>query len=66
MKKIENNTRGIGLAGALFITMFILKVLGKISISWWWVASPLWIPALLFIFGLGIFLLYMYYKDRKR
>lgn len=34
---------GIGFSGALTIAFVILKLLGKISWSWWWVISPLWI-----------------------
>ena len=38
--------RGIGFA-PLLATLFIgLKLTGYIAWSWWWVLSPLWIPAL--------------------
>lgn len=30
--------------GLLFATLVILKLLGKITISWLWVFSPIWIP----------------------
>ena len=43
-------TSGIGLTGILTIVFVILKLVGTISWSWWWVLSPLWISA-------GIFLL---------
>lgn len=39
---------GIGFCGALTIAFIILKLLGKISWSWVWVLSPLWIS---FIIG---------------
>ena len=39
----------IGIAGALTITFVILKCLGHLSWSWWWVFAPLWIS-----FGLGL------------
>lgn len=32
---------GIGFFGLLTIVLLILKVLGKISISWFWVFSPI-------------------------
>ena len=31
----------IGLCDLIFIILLILKLLGVISISWWWVFSPL-------------------------
>ena len=36
---------GIGFAGLLTIAFIVLKLLGKITWSWWWVLSPLWIGA---------------------
>lgn len=35
---------GIGLDIILFIVFLILKLIGDIDWSWWWVTSPLWIP----------------------
>ena len=40
---------GIGFTGLLTIVFVILKLLGKIDWSWWWVLSPLWISFLLVI-----------------
>ena len=34
---------GIGFCGLLTIVFIILKLLGKITWSWLWVLSPLWI-----------------------
>lgn len=34
---------GIGFIGLLTIVFIILKLIGKIDWSWWWVLSPLWI-----------------------
>jgi hypothetical protein len=36
--------RGIGLDIILFVVFLILKLIGNIDWSWWWVTSPLWIP----------------------
>ena len=33
----------------IFLAFFFAKIFDKIDWSWWWVFSPLWIPALLFI-----------------
>lgn len=34
---------GIGLPTALFLIFLVLKLVGVIDWSWWWVTSPLWI-----------------------
>lgn len=48
---------GIGFAGALTIVFIVLKLLGKISWSWVWVLSPIWISAALVILFLVIFII---------
>ena len=40
-------SRGIGFSGLLTIVFIILKLIGKIDWSWWWVLSPLWITFML-------------------
>jgi hypothetical protein len=40
---------GIGFAGLLTIVFITLKLIGKITWSWVWVLSPLWISAGIFI-----------------
>lgn len=48
---------GIGLGGALFLIFLVLKLVGVITWSWWWVTSPLWIPILIVIvIGVLLFL----------
>jgi hypothetical protein len=44
---------GIGFTGLLTIAFIVLKILGVIDWSWWWVLSPLWISAIL---SLAIFI----------
>ena len=41
MSNNSSSGGGIGLCGVIFIVLLILKLLGVISISWWWVFSPL-------------------------
>ena len=41
MSNNSNSGGGIGLCGIIFIVLLILKLFGLISISWWWVFSPL-------------------------
>jgi len=35
---------GLGFFGLLTIVFIVLKLLGHIDWSWWWVLSPLWLP----------------------
>lgn len=35
---------GIGMTGAVFLVFLVLKLIGKIDWSWWWVTAPLWMP----------------------
>jgi hypothetical protein len=49
---MDNNTsssNGIGFTGLLTVLFVTLKLIGKIDWSWWWVLSPLWIGAALFL-----------------
>lgn len=42
---------------SLLTTLFIgLKLAGVIHWSWWWVLSPIWISALIFLFLLLVFI----------
>jgi len=43
----HTSSSGIGFCGLLTILFIALKLLGKISWSWWWVLSPIWIPILI-------------------
>lgn len=45
---------GIGFCGVLTIVFIVLKLLGKITWSWIWVLSPLWLPI---IFVIAIFVM---------
>jgi hypothetical protein len=60
MSKASDASGGIGFGGLLAIVFITLKLLGKITWSWWWVLSPLWIPlgiilaALLVAFLIGV------------
>jgi len=37
------SSSGIGIVGVLTIVFVVLKLVGVITWSWWWVLSPLWI-----------------------
>lgn len=46
---------GIGFVGVLTIVFIVLKLLGKIAWSWWWVLSPIWISTIVAILILIIY-----------
>ena len=47
MKDVSSGS--IGFTGLLTIVFVVLKLLGKINWSWWWVLSPIWISVGLFV-----------------
>lgn len=53
----SSSSSGIGFTGLLTIVFIVLKLLGKITWSWWWVLSPLWITAAAEVVVLAIMLL---------
>lgn len=44
-KKVETSG-GIGFFSLLFLVFLVLKLVGVITWSWWWVTAPLWGPFL--------------------
>ena len=40
---MSSSDRGSGFTGVLTIIVIILKLIGCITWSWWWVLSPIWI-----------------------
>lgn len=52
MTKTEYLSSGIGFTGLLTVMFILLKLIGEITWSWWWVLSPTLIPwgIVLFIF----------------
>lgn len=48
-KSSSSSNGGIGFVGLLTIVFITLKLIGKISWSWWWVLSPIWIAASIFV-----------------
>jgi len=51
-----------GIAVALTIAFVVLKLIGRISWSWWWVFSPLWLGVI--ILGLALAAA-AYWEDRN-
>lgn len=56
----SSSSSGIGFVGLLTIVFIVLKLLGKITWSWWWVLSPLWISAAFVILIILGFLLWAF------
>ena len=57
----KNNSAddGLGLGTVLFLIFLVLKLCNVIDWSWWWVTSPLWISASLYVLILvGVFIYY--------
>ena len=56
---------GIGFCGLLAIVFITLKLAGigaVASWSWWWVLSPLWIPAVALLFIILVLAAYVIYN----
>ena len=55
----KNTSNGISFPILLFVIFATLKLAGSIDWSWWWVASPIWIPFLIG-FGLMVFAIFFF------
>jgi hypothetical protein len=44
MNKATTSATGFSIFTVLFLIFLVLKLLGKITWSWWWVTCPLWAP----------------------
>jgi len=51
MSNSNSSSSGVSLGGVLFLIFLVLKLIGVIDWSWWWVFSPL-------LIGLGISLIF--------
>ena len=64
----SSSSSGIGFVGLLTIVFIVLKLLGKITWSWWWVLSPLWISTgfvVLILLGIFLWAIISVKKDEK-
>ena len=60
--KSSSSSTGIGFVGLLTIVFIVLKLIGKISWSWFWILAPIWISfisAILFLIAMFLFYHYM-------
>jgi hypothetical protein len=58
MSKQETAGGGLGCGTVLFLIFLVLKLVGTITWSWWWVTAPLWIPFALVVLIGGIIMLF--------
>jgi len=63
-KNNSSSSSGIGFVGLLTIVFITLKLLGKITWSWLWVLSPIWISTAVVLVVLGIIMLVLAIKDK--
>ena len=57
--KNSSTSGGLSLGTVLFLIFLVLKLCNVITWSWWWVTSPLWISAILWVLLLaGVFIYY--------
>lgn len=55
-KNTSSSSSGVGFIGLLTIVFITLKLLDRISWSWWWVLSPLWISTLIWFVIIAVVL----------
>lgn len=70
------STGGISFFSLFFLVLFVLKVTGNITWSWWWITAPLWggiaifssvfVIGLLFVMLLSIIDKYNNNRRRKK
>lgn len=62
----SSSSSGIGVLGLLGVAFVVLKLLGVINWSWWWVTLPFW-GGLALVFGIiGVFLLFSVIQEMRR
>ncbi len=58
--KESNNNHFVEL---LIVLLIVLKITGRVSISWLWVFAPLWIPAISIVVLLFVTIIAKYLLD---
>lgn len=62
----QTSSSGIGFFGLLQIVFIVLKLIGKIDWSWWWVMAPTWGPLALVLVCIALVFLYYVIKAVRR
>lgn len=62
--KIQGNYQSCGILSLLGIVFIVLKLIGEINWSWWWVLLPFWGPLvfIILIFIVCGLILYINFK----
>lgn len=55
---MDTKVVGLGVCDVLGIVFIVLKLVGVISWSWWWVLAPFWIPLAIVVVCLVIFAIF--------
>lgn len=45
----DSSSKGLGLCDVLAVVFIVLKLIGVIDWSWWWVLAPIWIPVIIVV-----------------
>ena len=63
MDNKNSGASGLGFSTILFLIFLVLKLCNVITWSWWWVTSPLWIGAILYVLCLVGVSIYYYRQE---
>lgn len=55
---MDTKVVGLGVCDVLGIVFIVLKLVGVISWSWWWVLAPFWIPLAIVVVCLVILVIF--------
>lgn len=62
----NSSSSGVGIGGLLLVAFIVLKLCKAIAWSWWWIMSPLWIGAALWMLAFGFVALFAAHKYNKQ
>ena len=65
MKKYDGSSN-IGLSTVLTLIFVVLKLIGAIDWSWWWVLSPTLITVGLWIVFIVVYVIYLIHEDKGK
>ncbi len=63
--KNKNSSSGLSFSSVLTIVFIVLKMVGVIDWSWWWVLSPTLISLGLGLLFIGIYIIYLKHEEKK-
>ena len=62
---MNEKTGGLGLCGTVGVVFIVLKLVGVIDWSWWWVLAPIWIPTAIVIVALIVTFFVCLIRNKK-